>query len=194
MLLILFTSNLTISYAYSEGSTINRNDGESGEKTIPLKTIMIEFVKDNKLHVQVFHASPMLSPLEIDQVLLDKEGVVNWAIIDGKTTKSGIVLYNGKTIHAEKQHWEIMKDGNNLQIYPKIIDFANKSQFKNGFQYMIIFELEEDSQMTSYFTEKLLYDDHNWTIIENSYSQFLVIDDGDAHIKNTANSTFFIPK
>lgn len=136
LLLMLTTSSLTVNFAQAEIPQADFDISEIKEDDL-VRIILSEQIIEGKLRMRFLGILGDLPPREI-QDMLSKEGVItDWAYLEGKTYKSGIILYNGKSLKID----EFLDSNNGKKIDDltyQIVFSAKDSNSERKFALVVI--------------------------------------------------------
>jgi hypothetical protein len=156
ILLMLFSSTLSVSYSFAESEEIQKEkikiENSENIRKERLWTILTEKVVDGKLEVQHYALPTDLSVEDIRSELSFDGKTTGWAYVNYKAYHSGIVLFDGKASKVGENLWRISSND--------IVNFR-ESQFnlelngKSNDSDKEILALDEDLNFRIIFTGKL---------------------------------------
>jgi len=135
ILLMLFTSSLSVSYSFAE---LEENGMEmvkvsKNMKNNRLWTILIENMVDGKLELQHYALPSDLSDEDMQRMLSFEDQTSGWAYVNYKTYHSGIVLFDGKASKVGENLWDIsINDMLNLEERELDLELSEKSNSYHG--------------------------------------------------------------
>lgn len=138
LLFMLATSSLTVNFAQAETSEYEFQISEKNQNDVQVKTIFSEQIVAGKLEMRFLGLLGDLSNREIQEILSEEGVTTGWTYLEGKPYKSGIILYNGKSLKIE----EFLESNANKELddlaYQIIFSAKNSKNAERKFAVIVI--------------------------------------------------------
>mgnify|MGYP000288901228 CR=1 FL=1 len=158
ILLMLFSSTLSVNYSFAESEEIQEEKSkiENSEniRKERLWTILTEKVVNGKLEVQHYALPTDLSEEDIQRELSLDRKTSGWAYVNYKVYHSGIVLFDGKASKVGENLWKISSN-NTLNFRESQFDLELNVKSNDSDKGIQEIALDKDLNVRIIFTGKL---------------------------------------